>query len=64
MLYKCPYPGCMHTFDVLTNAHASTHGLTKDKLIKKHGKPQEVKLDPIKVKMNTGSTYVSTNTVF
>lgn len=64
MLYKCPYPECNHTFNVLTHAHAKEHGMSRDDLLKKHGKPKPLQIDQKKLKQNTKQSFVSTATHF
>lgn len=53
MIYQCPYPGFGHLAEVITNYHCQTsHKMSREKLIKKYGKPIEMKLDRKKLQDN------------
>jgi hypothetical protein len=45
-MVKCPFPGCTHVGDLITNAHCKMkHGMTKKEVFEKHGDPIPVKKD-------------------
>lgn len=52
MRYHCPYSDCRHICEVVTKVHARTHGMERDELFKKYGKPVMVKNDPKKYRNN------------
>lgn len=50
---RCPYPGCGHTGDVITNNHCRTaHKMERKELFGRFGKPQGVGYDPQAVSRN------------
>ena len=53
MRYRCPYPGCKHTGEIITKYHVKTeHEMERDDLYEKHGKHKMVQMDPKKLRNN------------
>lgn len=51
--YKCPFPGCNHTFLILTNNHCEkAHGMTRKQVERKYGRPIPLDIDPKKYRKN------------
>lgn len=52
-VYRCPVPGCTHTFQFQTKYHCEhVHGMTKQQVTKKYGKPIPIHLDVVKYREN------------
>lgn len=50
---KCPYPGCSHTGEIITNMHCKmAHNMTKKDVFETYGDPLPNTLDQKKLKQN------------